>query len=213
MEKHTRRNRVTPFGAFEASAAKGKLMGNRGDLHDSEGNIARSWKVRRWISCALVHPSGSRVVFDKPGRYTPLFFADEATAFAAGHRPCSECRRADYEAYREGWRLALGVTPKAEDMDKALHEARMDAAGNKLTFKARFAELPDGVFVVDPKDTGRALLKYANALHPWSHEGYGPPREAAGDQIYDVLTPRPTVEVIRALGASSPFAVSAPRIA
>jgi hypothetical protein len=88
------RNRVTPFGDIIATEARGLLFGNRGVLHDAEGILVRAWQVRRWIDCRLEF-KGRRRPLLRPGRFTELFFLDEATALAAGHRPCAECRRED----------------------------------------------------------------------------------------------------------------------
>src|SRR5262245_4164150 len=100
-------NRVTPYGELIATPARGLLMGNRGRLHDGERRIVRYADGRRWIAC-LTSFRGRRRDVMSPGRYTELFFLDEAVALAAGHRPCAECRRADYERFREAWRRALG---------------------------------------------------------------------------------------------------------
>src|SRR5215204_4373861 len=95
-------NRVTPLGALIADPARGLLYGNRGCLHDRQGTIRRSFAVKRWIACRLEFKGRKRPLL-RPGRYTELFFLDEATAFAAGHRPCAECRRADFNRFREAW--------------------------------------------------------------------------------------------------------------
>src|SRR4051794_3727679 len=98
-----RQNRVTPFGTLVATTARGVLTGNRGDLHDSEGRIVRAWKAKAWIACRLRYRD-NRMVFDRAGHYTPLFFTDEAVALAAGHRPCALCRREDYRRFVASWR-------------------------------------------------------------------------------------------------------------
>ncbi|HWU63074.1 MAG TPA: hypothetical protein VN112_13735 [Ensifer sp.] len=196
-----RRNRVTPFGRLEAVPARGQLMGNRGDLHDSTGVISREWKVKRWIACALVHPSGSRAVFDTSGRYTPLFFADEPTALAAGHRPCAECRRADYNVWREGWRMAFGSSASANDLDAALHQARIDRNGCKITTQARLADLPDGVIVTLENAPESPLLLWERETFAWTHEGYGAPLQLAATTACRVLTPAPSVAVLSALNS------------
>jgi DNA-binding transcriptional LysR family regulator len=176
-------------------------MGNRGDLHGRKGEIVRDWRVTRWIACTLTHPRGVRATFDTPGRYTPLFFADEPTALAAGHRPCAECRRADYDAWREGWRLAFGVRPSANVMDAVLHAARISAAGTRITFMAQMSDLPDGVMVTLEDYPETAMLLWRRHLHPWSHDGYGAAREATGSLRCSVLTPAPSVAVLSALAS------------
>lgn len=200
MPAHPRRNRVTPFGDLEAVPVRGQLMGNRGDLHDKSGNIVRQWKIKGWIACRLVHPRGGRVTFDQPGRYTPLFFADEPTALAAGHRPCAECRREDYRAWQEGWRLAFGDKPSAQDMDATLHAARISRTGDKVTFEARIADLPDGVMVSLLEAPQTPLLLWKQHLHPWTHDGYGEPLQPVASASCAVLTPEPAVAILSALG-------------
>src|SRR5919204_3108497 len=97
-----RRNRVTPFGDIIAAEARGLLFGNRGVLHDEAGKLVRDWQVRRWIACRLRF-KGRRRELLRPGKFTELFFLDEATALAAGHRPCAECRREDFVRFRDVW--------------------------------------------------------------------------------------------------------------
>ncbi len=100
-----RQNRVTPFGDLIATPERGTFLGNRGVLHDDAGRIKRAWQLRRWIVCVLEFRGRKRSVMT-PGRYTELFFLDEATALAAGHRPCAECRRARFLAFCDAWRAA-----------------------------------------------------------------------------------------------------------
>src|SRR6516162_4221037 len=102
-----RQNRVTPFGAIIATPERGTFMGNRGILHDDGGRIRRPWQVKRWLLCLLEFRRRKRTVMT-PHRYTELFFLDEATGLAAGHRPCAECRHRRYRAFRDAWKLANG---------------------------------------------------------------------------------------------------------
>ena len=97
-----RRNRVTPLGEIVAVPERGTYFGNRGVLHDEGGRIRRPWQVRRWLICLLEFKGRHRAVMT-PNRYTELFFLDEATGLAAGHRPCAECRRARFLAFRDAW--------------------------------------------------------------------------------------------------------------
>jgi hypothetical protein len=116
-----RRNRVTPFGEIIATEARGLLYGNRGVLHDNDGTLVRSWQVRRWIACRLEF-KGRRRPLMRPGRFTELFFLDEATALAAGHRPCAECRREDFLRFRQMWMdLHQDGSPRADDLDRVMH--------------------------------------------------------------------------------------------
>src|SRR5262249_49569682 len=115
------RNRVTPLGELVADPARGLVYGNRGCLHDEHGTIRRRDAGKRWIGCRLEFRGRRRTRLLQPGRYTELFFLDEATAFAAGHRPCAECRREDYVRFQELWR-GLGLRPaNADAMDERLH--------------------------------------------------------------------------------------------
>src|SRR5690349_17975636 len=115
-----RRNRVTPVGELIATPERGLVFGNRGCLHDAQGRIRRTHAVKRWIGCRLEFKGRRRVPLMGPGHYTELFFLDEATAFAAGHRPCAECRRADYDRT-----LALLGEPGADALDARLHAERL----------------------------------------------------------------------------------------
>jgi hypothetical protein len=182
-----RRNRVTPFGDLIADPARGTLMGNRGRLHDAEGRIVRDRLGRRWICCLLEFRGRRRPVMT-PGRYTELFFLDEATALAAGHRPCFECRRADALRFQACWAAASGSdrAPTADEMDRALDAERLDR-GRKRPWWARLGEVPDGAMVaVD----GGAMLVLGDALLPWSPAGYGGARRRpSGATKVEVLTP------------------------
>ena len=99
-----RQNRVTPLGELIADPARGLVYGNRGCLHDGAGRIRRRYNGKRWIACRLSFRGWHRQPLMQPGRFTELFFLDEATAFAAGHRPCALCRREDYDRFVEAWR-------------------------------------------------------------------------------------------------------------
>ena len=120
-------NRVTPFGELIATPARGTLMGNRGCLHDAQQRIRRTFAVKRWIICVLEFKGRHRQVM-APGQYTELFFLDEATALAAGHRPCAECQRARYDLFRAHWAGRGRTLPGADDMDDVLCRLRADGA-------------------------------------------------------------------------------------
>lgn len=173
-------------------------MGNRGILGAGRSGQIPAGTTQAWVCCRLSF-RGRRVALDDPRRYTPLFFADEAVALAAGHRPCGECRHEDYQAFKAAFGLAFGPAApfKAGEMDRMLHAARI-RRGVKVTFAAPFGTLPDGAFVARAEAPGEALLVKAGALHPWSHAGYGPPQPAAPDLSLTVLTPAPTVAVLKA---------------
>ena len=192
-------NRVTPGGEIVAIAQRGTFMGNRGSIHRAPYDIARPWQVRRWITCVLEFKGWVAPMW-APGRWTALFFWDEAVALAAGHRPCALCRRRDYNRWRDAWQAAFGERPGADAMDLRLHADRLD--GRRQRHHTRpWPEIPDGTFVAldgdGSADTGvTAAVVVGDRLLPWSAAGYGPPRPrpTAGDST--VLTPRATVDVI-----------------
>lgn len=193
-------NRVTPFGAFEATPARGSLTGNRGVLHDAAGVIgAARWRHPHWIACALSYKDWKRRIL-QPGRWTELFFLDEATAFAAGHRPCALCRRADYQRFREAWAQAAGgAVPTAAAMDRDLHAARLTAGRprRQRTWEGAVATLPDGAMVALPEMPHAAWLLWRGRLHRWRHEGYGEGRALPPGSVA-VLTPPPIVAALAA---------------
>src|SRR5262249_40373383 len=114
------RNRVTPLGELIADPARGLVYGNRGCLHDERGEIRRRFATRRWLSCRLAFKGWHRTALMQPGRFTELFFLDEATALAAGHRPCALCRREDYDRF-----LAIVGARGADEIDERLHHERL----------------------------------------------------------------------------------------
>lgn len=193
------RNRVTPWGELVAVPDRGTFTGNRGVLHDAQGRIVRRSGVRRWITCLLEFRDRRRAVM-VPGRYTHLFFLDEATALAAGHRPCAECRWPDYRRFRDGWVLATGapVPPGADAMDAVLDRERAPAAGRRPTWRAPGDTLPDGTLVSWPDGGPReAWLVRGDAVLRWTPGGYTDrrPRPAG---VLEVITPRTTTGVLRA---------------
>jgi len=184
-------NRVDPFGGLFRTHARGTMMGNRGGaLHNTDREIVRSCKSRRWITCVLEFRGRHRTVMSEQ-RYTELFFLDEAVAFAAGHRPCAECRRERFNAFKDAWRRARGMDtlPFADEMDLELHPARIDRR-KKVTYEAAMDSLPDGCFVqVD----GRAHLVWGDTLLLWTPDGYTWRHGRPTDTTATVLTPEPIV--------------------
>src|ERR1700709_2820687 len=137
-------NRMTPFGTAEADPARGMFMGNRGCLVDRHGRHARRWGGERWITCRLEFKDRSRGPLMAPGRYTELFFLDEATALAAGHRPCALCRREDYTCLGELWQRLHPGPAGADAIDTRLQGERVEAAtGARRLHAAPLAGLPD----------------------------------------------------------------------
>lgn len=192
-----RQNRVTPTSTLIADRARGLFMGNRGCLHNDEGRVIRHHQGRLWICCLTAFKDRKRQLM-QPGRYTELFFLDEAVALAAGHRPCAECRRADYLAFRAAWsKASQPAAPRACDMDTILHRARYDPqTHSQRTHTAAAGGLPDGTFV---QWNSNVALIFGVALFPYHPTGYGPPlsRPDAKTEVC-VLTPAPIVAVLDA---------------
>lgn len=194
-----RQNRVTPFGEIVAIPERGTFMGNRGVLHDVEGNVKRPWQVKRWLVCVLEFRGRKRQVM-APDRYTELFFLDEATALAAGHRPCSECRHARFLDFCNAWKAFHGGRrrPTADEMDNRLHTERVSADRSKRSYVVTLRDLPEGVLVTVSESPKQPYLLWSDALLPWHPCGYGPVRFLSKEQQVRVLTPRCTVEAIQA---------------
>jgi hypothetical protein len=176
---------VTPLGEFVAVPERGLVYGNRGCLHDREGRIRRRYAVKRWIACRLEYKDRRREALLQPGKYTELFFLDDATAFAAGHRPCAECRRSDYDRFRE-----LVGAPGADVLDERLHAERSDGP----RFDAPFDELPNGTFVLEDGEPWGVL---GNELLLWTPGGYANRRPRPSGAAL-LITPPTTVAVLRA---------------
>jgi hypothetical protein len=194
-----RQNRVTPFGVIVADSARGTLTGNRGCLHDDRQNIRRQFQGTRWIICVLEF-KGRRRTLMTPGHYTELFFLDEATALAAGHRPCAECQRERFSRFRELWaaanpELAGTSRPAATVMDAAIHQERTAPIEHGNRSCHSIEHLPDGVFVTDDDHTAYLIL--AGELLPWTPAGYEGPTAPLQFPVR-VLTP---ASIVRTLAA------------
>jgi hypothetical protein len=187
-------NRVSPAGELLITPARGNMMGNRGGaIHDEQQKIVRQYVSRRWIACVLAFRGRRRTVMS-PGRYTELFFLDEAVALAAGHRPCAECRRARFNDFRRAWMGDADTpVPSADEMDLELHPARIGRNKEKITYGARLKSLPDGCFVQIEE---ASYLVYEDALFRWSPDGYTEKR-LVEDQVVAVLTPEPIARCLR----------------
>jgi hypothetical protein len=189
-------NRVNPFGELFADPARGTFMGNRGGRFHTEARTltARRWASRQWICCVLTFKGRHRDVW---GRfYTELFFLDEPTALAAGHRPCFECRRRDAEGFVEHWRKAHGLRdrPRAAEMDRVLHRERLQGRA-KRRHGGAIDDLPDGAFLV-LDDV--AFVVRGNALLRWTPTGYDRPVQRPRGVTVDVLTPPAILAVLAA---------------
>jgi hypothetical protein len=189
-------NRVTPLGELIADPARGLVYGNRGCLHDQAGRIRRRYNGRRWIACRLRFRGWYRHPLMQKGRFTELFFLDEVTAFAAGHRPCALCRRDDYTRFVEIWRELHPGRADADAIDAQLHSERLDpAARGQRRHEAALDDLPDGAFVVRE---GAPWLVLGSRLSRWTPAGYtdGVPRPDGRRTV--VITPPSLVEVLHA---------------
>ncbi len=185
-------NRVRPDAEIVATTQRGMLFGNRGGrIHDPVAKRlypTRRWASKQWICCVLAFKNRQRTVMG-PGSYTELFFLDEVTALAAGHRPCFECRRVDALAFAEAWQVATGQgnRPSAGEMDSLLHQQRLSGRVKK-THEVRWAGLPDGAVVMVSRT---AIAKRGKQAWEWSHDGYVPARAPRG--LVDCLTPPATL--------------------
>jgi methylphosphotriester-DNA--protein-cysteine methyltransferase len=195
-------NRVNPFGILIATPQRGAWTGNRGVIHNDKQEIIRNYAVKYWITCELKYKNFQRKVMT-PKRWTELFFLDEATAFAAGHRPCGFCRHADFKQFKQLWLLANGQRyglekdAKIDVIDALIHQERLDENGLKKTFKAVLSTLPDGTFVM-LNQYSEAYLWHQKTLYQWSFSGYTKVSEFAQNQEVCVLTPLSYVAVFRA---------------
>ncbi|MEO0619456.1 MAG: hypothetical protein AAFZ01_09265 [Pseudomonadota bacterium] len=187
-------NRVTPFGDIVATPERGTMMGNRGGcFHRDDGSLKdRRWASKAWIACVLDFKNRRRTL-RQPGRYTELFFLDEATALAAGHRPCAECRRTEFMEFAARWNKLRGRDGRAyvREMDDILHAERHTSAPANASQSVTLSGLPEGAMAVAD---GRPYLKWERAVWAWNFAGYtrikNPPNTAR------LITPPAIVEVL-----------------
>jgi hypothetical protein len=183
-------NRVDPFGDLHAVAERGGLMGNRGgQLHRGDQTLGASrWTNKHWLICVCEFKDRHRDVWSKG--YTQLFFLDEPTALAAGHRPCFECRRPAAKAFIAAF---PGAPRGVETMDEALHRERVE---NRLkrVWRARLGDLPDGAMIA--RDHEPYAVRSGKLL-PWSFAGYRAPQPVDPNAVADVLTPPSTVAALK----------------
>lgn len=186
-------NRVQPTGEIIAHPARGQFMGNRGILHDARKNLGNArWRHKAWVTCVLSFKERRRQLMH-PRAYTELFFHDEAVAFAAGHRPCGECRRADYNRFC----AAAGISSPIAAFDSVLHGHRaVPRRYEQVRYQDDIANLPDGVFILS--ESGAPQVTRGDSLLPFAPPGYGRPIRRPARGVVTVLTPAPLVEVLRA---------------
>lgn len=184
---------MLPTGEIVAHPWRGTRLGNRGILHRADGRLGVSrWKHKAWVLCVLEFKGRQRQVMS-PGTYTELFFADDAAGLAAGHRPCGECRRATYEAFRDAFAAANGVAPRAPGIDARLHADRLAPRTRaQKRFGAPAESLPDGAFVLWH---GQPHLLVGDRALPFAAPGYAAPVKRPAGTVA-VLTPRATVAAL-----------------
>lgn len=173
-------------------------MGNRGRLHNAEQQIVSQWKTRSWITCALTFKGRKREAMMAPNSYTELFFLDEPTAYAAGHRPCAECRRPAYKLFKEAWARAfpqqLDLSAKA--IDTRLHVARLNDDGSQRSWTAQLGSLAEGGMI---EYAGECVLLWLGGQWLWSFGGYRPLQPVIpSEQEVTVLTSEPIVHLFAA---------------
>lgn len=196
------KNRVNPFGDIIARPERGLFTGNRGgELHNEQGEIVTPYTNKSWIICALSF-KGRKAQIMEPGHYTHLFFLDEATGLAAGHRPCFECRREQAVDFRTAWVRSIGgdvnSPPNITELDGLLHGERYTEASRKWdrqkrTYEESYTTLPDGAFVLVDR---MPHLIWHRALYLWTPGGYCAPVPIPEGKA-TVLTPRSSVGALR----------------
>ena len=195
IAKSPARNRITPLGDVVAIPLRGAWTGNRGILHSGR-EIVRFHTSDLWVTCALRFRGRWREQW-QPHHFTFLYFHDEAVSFAAGHRPCAECRRESYDAYRTAWAEGLGAAvPSAKQMNRQLHGERIvRGTHRRQVHDLPWAGLPDGTFVL-LDDTPAVVV--GDGLAEWAREGYGAHRVRPARGTAQVITPPSTVASLRA---------------
>jgi hypothetical protein len=198
----TLQNRVTPDGRIIADAARGTMMGNRGILHDENRVLGKArWRHANWVACRLQFNARHRQIM-APRRYTELFFLDEAVAFAAGHRPCGECRRSDYLHFKAAWAHHNGGQAlDAKALDRTLHAQRViSRKRQQKRFQGDLATLPAGAFVLlaDDLEHKQPFLVLEDCLLAYSPSGYGVPIKRSNNAAVTVLTPPGILDAFRA---------------
>lgn len=198
-------NRVDPNGVIHAVGARGLFTGNRGVIHDpgSRSLLRRRWTTKAWIICDCGYKGRKRDVFGRNTKtggagWTNLFFLDEVTALAAGHRPCFECRREKASEFADCFARAFDIArPKVADMDERLHAERLAAGGPvEMTGPDEIAGLPEGAMLF----AGETFFaKKDNTLRSWSFSGYRDPAPSdLARPRFCRATPSTTIAVLRA---------------
>jgi hypothetical protein len=192
-------NRVNPFGDIFNTTARGAWLGNRGQLHGKGKTILRPFKHQAWIICLLEFKGRHRQIM-APNLWTELFFLDEATALAAGHRPCFECRRDDANRFKAAW---LKGNPDYEfdfktpigKIDQVLQQQRIDGNNKKVTYKSTLKDLPNGTFISIENEP---YLITNEMIYHWTPFGYLEGKKISPSTVVKVLTPMSIVNALRA---------------
>lgn len=190
-----RPNRVRPDGSTSAVSDRGLFWGNRGQLLGKDGNPQRHSQGINWIICQLDFKDRQRTQW-RAGRLTELYFLDEPTALAAGHRPCGECRFGDYKLFKSAWAKAHPADPVgAREIDRRLHADRLDPSGHR-TYDAELTAMPEGTVI---EHDGEFWLVRGAHVYRWSFAGYGEARRRSNfPAVVTIRTPRATVATLRA---------------
>jgi len=190
-------NRVNPMGKLEAVSSRGAFLGNRGIIHNEQKEIISPFKIKGWVTCQLEFKGRKRELMAK-GRYTELFFLDEATAFAAGHRPCAECRRTRYKEFKEKWleankNLLTDNLISIASIDKIIHQDRINKK-QKVTYQDKMDLLPKGTMIqIDSID----YVIWNNKIFKWTFEGYETSNIKITNNDVIILTPKSYVEMFK----------------
>jgi hypothetical protein len=192
-------NRVDPLGQIIATSARGLWMGNRGVIHNEHKQITKAFKHQAWIICQLQFKERKRTVMT-PNRWTELFFLDEATAMAAGHRPCFECRKEDANRFKSYWIQGnpmhnFSLKTSILDIDAIIHEERIDADKNKVTHQRKFSDIPDGTFILM---NNVPYLLLGGRCYRWTPVGYEDSISLPKTSTLTILTPNSIVNAFRA---------------
>ncbi|MEM6943893.1 MAG: hypothetical protein AAF416_18035 [Pseudomonadota bacterium] len=193
-------NRVLPTGEIVAAAWRGRMMGNRGCLHHPDRTLGQArWRHANWVCCVTEFRGRHRLPMPPPGSrtiYTALFFWDEAAAFAAGHRPCAECRNADYRRFKAAWIAAGNDGVRAADLDRALHRARVDRSAQRRVSTDSPAKLPIGSFIL--AEGTAAVITEGATMRAWLEEGGYSTATPLPRGPVEILTPLPILKVFEA---------------
>ena len=196
---HPLQNRVDPFGQLIRTTARGAWMGNRGLIHNEHQQIIRPFRLKAWITCVLEFKGRHREVMT-PNLYTELFFLDEATAFSAGHRPCAECRRADFNRFKAAWvhgnpLYMYNMKTPIGEIDEILQRERINMKGGKFTDSEMLGHLPEGSFI---EFNGKPyMINHSNRVIHWTPFGYTDSIKLPPSAEVNVLTPKSIVNAFR----------------